>query len=177
MEGKDMIPTTALRSALVAVSLVALPAIAAAQVAAAGGLPQDPSPVSAGAEILALYGEIHTALAADSAAGVREAAAALAERADSGAKVAADPAPYRSLAAAARRFDGADLAALREQFKGLSKAVAAFLDATGTAGAQLYYCPMAGGYWLQGRGDEKVRNPYYGAEMLRCGEKAARVGR
>jgi hypothetical protein len=34
---------------------------------------------------------------------------------------------------------------------------------------------MAGAYWLQGQGDEKVRNPYYGAAMLRCGGKAARV--
>jgi Cu(I)/Ag(I) efflux system membrane fusion protein len=35
-----------------------------------------------------------------------------------------------------------------------------------------FYCPMVpggGGDWLQSNGD--LLNPYFGAEMLRCGEK------
>ena len=47
-------------------------------------------------------------------------------------------------------------------------------------GQELYltYCPMAfgntGGHWLQK--DTMVNNPYFGAQMLRCGSVKSRVG-
>lgn len=35
---------------------------------------------------------------------------------------------------------------------------------------QLFYCGMAKHYWFQ-KADEEIGNPYYGSEMLSCGEK------
>ena len=35
-------------------------------------------------------------------------------------------------------------------------------------GLNVAFCSMAKGSWLQS--DAKVRNPYHGAKMLRCGE-------
>ena len=75
---------------------------------------------------------------------------------------------------AAGKLTGKDVAALRGQFKELSKATDAFLRASGTPGWALYYCPMADGYWLQA--SEPVANPYYGKAMLRCGDKVAKIG-
>lgn len=33
------------------------------------------------------------------------------------------------------------------------------------------YCPMAGAKWIQKKGE--IENPYFGKEMLRCGEKTS----
>ncbi len=69
----------------------------------------------------------------------------------------------------------ADLEQARKGFHALSASVLAALDKAGPpAGQKLYrfYCSMAlddqGGEWLQL--DEAVRNPYFGATMLKCGE-------
>jgi hypothetical protein len=34
-----------------------------------------------------------------------------------------------------------------------------------------YYCSMAKGAWLQARTETKPRNPYYGSQMLECGDR------
>jgi len=124
----------------------------------------------AGAKLLGHYATMYEALVTDSTAGVAEAAAKLAAeaRAQRGDAAALEP-----LAAAAEAMKGADLEALRAQFKGLSIAMDAFLRKAGTPGWSLYYCPMADGYWIQTA--EGVRNPYYGASMLRCGDKVPEV--
>lgn len=69
----------------------------------------------------------------------------------------------------------ADLEQARKGFHALSASILAALDKAGPpADQKLYrfYCSMAldnqGGEWLQL--DEAVRNPYFGAEMLKCGE-------
>ena len=40
--------------------------------------------------------------------------------------------------------------------------------ATNPAGVRTAYCPMVKKSWLQ-KG-EQIKNPYYGSEMLECGE-------
>lgn len=61
----------------------------------------------------------------------------------------------------------------REHFLILSKNIADFIAITGTSNT-LYqqYCPMyndnEGGMWLSA--SEEIRNPYFGAKMLKCGE-------
>ena len=127
------------------------------------------------AAMLADYGAIHEALAGDRVDGVVAAAAKIAERATSAAAKAAAKDAYLKLAAAAGAMTGSDLGALRGQLYDLSKAMAGVVTASGGAGADLYYCPMAEGYWLQKKGDDELRNPYYGKSMLRCGDKVERV--
>lgn len=120
------------------------------------------------------YATIHDALAGDRIEGVAAAAAKIAERAESAAAGAASEDSLLKLAAAARAMTGSDLGALRGQLDDLSKAMAAMVDTSSAAGADLYYCPMVDGYWLQKKGDGK-RNPYYGKTMLGCGQKVDRV--
>jgi hypothetical protein len=138
-----------------------------------GVLPVAAESGDAGARILAEYSAMHSALAADSAQGVSAHAATIAEIARG-----ADGEPggaYRSLAEAARGLEGVDLEVLRSKFKEFSKAMARFVNEAGVDGAQLYYCPMAKGYWIQNAADDGVRNPYYGRSMLKCGTKVEGV--
>ena len=57
---------------------------------------------------------------------------------------------------------------MRTAFKGLSKPVTKWAKATKPKGLDVAYCSMAKGSWVQKRGE--IRNPYYGASMLTCGE-------
>lgn len=73
-----------------------------------------------------------------------------------------------------------DIAAARAHFGTASKAVIELAHTFGHHGSQpwrLAYCPMAfdnvGAEWLQ-RSDALI-NPYFGAEMLRCGEFRATI--
>ena len=67
-----------------------------------------------------------------------------------------------------------DLAKQRSTFTNLSnELIAQFLKPSLLKGSfYLQFCPMAnegnGGYWLAA--EQEVRNPYYGDEMLTCGE-------
>jgi hypothetical protein len=72
--------------------------------------------------------------------------------------------------AATRLASSRDLKAAREAFGVLSEAVIAYANATrlSTPDLNLAYCSMVGKSWLQ-KG-EKIANPYYGSEMLTCGE-------
>lgn len=62
----------------------------------------------------------------------------------------------------------------REAFIGLSKEMAMLISAFGSGERVLYveHCPMAnsdnGAFWISA--DPEIRNPYYGAAMMRCGE-------
>jgi hypothetical protein len=63
--------------------------------------------------------------------------------------------------------EAADLEAVRKAFGPLSDAVIAATK--GQLGdAKVAFCPMAKASWLQKEGT--IRNPYYGASMLTCGE-------
>lgn len=67
-----------------------------------------------------------------------------------------------------------DLKTQRLHFTALSSDIVALMKHTDLNSGALYvqYCPMAneggGGYWLAA--EKEVRNPYYGDEMLNCGE-------
>lgn len=69
-----------------------------------------------------------------------------------------------------------DLAGARKEFKPISRAVVALATQVRAADAvnpfTHFYCPMVpagGGDWLQP--NNELLNPYFGSEMLRCGEK------
>ena len=69
-----------------------------------------------------------------------------------------------------------DLTGARNDFKPISHAIVTLASQVRSEGAQNslthYYCPMVkggGGDWLQSGGE--LLNPYYGSEMLHCGEK------
>ena len=57
---------------------------------------------------------------------------------------------------------------MRNIFKELSKPMSRWATQNKPAGINVAYCPMAPGSWLQ-KGED-IRNPYYGASMLKCGE-------
>lgn len=128
-----------------------------------------------GLQALAQYQKIQAALSEDSIAGVREAAARIAETVEPCACSAEERAASRAVAEAARGVKGTDLATLREQFGRLSKAMATYLKIAGVDSSQLYYCPMAKAYWLQPRTDGASRNPYLGKAMPTCGLKVETV--
>jgi Cu(I)/Ag(I) efflux system membrane fusion protein len=68
-----------------------------------------------------------------------------------------------------------DLKAQREQFKTLSAKTIAYLKAHPPAGLELYvaHCPMVDADWLQE--SKSVANPYYGSEMLTCGDITGQI--
>lgn len=69
---------------------------------------------------------------------------------------------------------GSDLPEQRTSFTALSKDVIALFKQSEISSGSIYvqYCPMAnegeGGYWLSS--ETEIMNPYYGDEMLHCGE-------
>ena len=115
------------------------------------------------------YVAIHAKLAADDLPGVKEPARGLARRAASMGPAGAE------IAKSARALDAAtDLKTAREAFAQLTDAVIAAGKAEGwkdVDAVRLGYCPMVKRQWLQK--EEQVRNPYYGAQMLTCGELKA----
>ncbi|NQV18712.1 MAG: DUF3347 domain-containing protein [Armatimonadetes bacterium] len=57
---------------------------------------------------------------------------------------------------------------MRSAFNDLSKPMAMWASMIKPAGLNVAYCSMAPGSWLQTGTD--IRNPYFGASMLKCGE-------
>jgi hypothetical protein len=111
------------------------------------------------------YLEVHALLAQDKFAEIKEPAAALASEAAALGTEGADLAK-----AAAALSNANDLKGARDAFGQLSESLIEKVKADGTidsADLKLGYCPMINKPWIQ-RGDQ-VRNPYYGAAMLTCG--------
>lgn len=109
------------------------------------------------------YLEVHAALASDKLEAVKAPAARLAALAEqmgeSGAAIAKN----------ARIVEKAkDLESAREAFVPLSEAVIAAAKAAKIGDVKIAYCSMAKGSWLQK--EDQIRNPYYGKQMLTCGE-------
>ncbi|RPD43506.1 DUF3347 domain-containing protein [Paracnuella aquatica] len=80
-----------------------------------------------------------------------------------------------SIAATAAKITAAsDLKAQRTAFSSLSNDMIAMVKQSGLSSGELYleYCPMAlndkGASWLSS--EKKIENPYFGDEMLTCGE-------
>jgi hypothetical protein len=102
------------------------------------------------------YIEAATALAADDLPQAKAALTALAKESTG---------EMKTLAQAAA--DTGDIAATRERFKPLS-ALATGMELP--PGHAVAYCPMykGGAKWVQKK-DDKLANPYYGSQMLTCG--------
>ncbi len=116
--------------------------------------------------IVASYLQIHAALSADTVDGVKPAAAAIAKEA---ARLGA---PGDAVVKAAKTMESAgDVKAVREALGPLSDAIVAVASADDwkdVPGVKIGYCPMVGKSWIQK--DGTVNNPYYGSQMLTCGE-------
>jgi len=122
------------------------------------------------------YVKVHRSLAADTTRAVGPAARALEklaselQAAPTGARHADK---YRALPAkirlAAQHLSQArSLPAAREAMKELSRPFALWAALAQPADFNVVYCSMAKASWLQR--EAAIRNPYYGAQMLRCGE-------
>ncbi len=113
--------------------------------------------------VFANYTSVQEALAEDDSASAREALRALAQEPDPEIREAAKAA-----------LEAEDLKAVRKQFKLLSSKVEKLELPKGYVVA---YCPMAddgkGATWVQKDGE--IENPYFGSEMLKCGEVTKRV--
>jgi Cu(I)/Ag(I) efflux system membrane fusion protein len=122
-----------------------------------------PAAAELAVELAAPYLHIQVALANDSIDGVADAAASIAEAAaalgDAGAAIAASA---EALAAAK------DLRTARAVFGPLSDSFIAYGEEVGYGELRVAYCPMVDKSWVQAAGG--IRNPFYGSQMLTCGE-------
>lgn len=121
--------------------------------------------------LLPSYFAVQEALADDSLADAKKAAAQLTQILD---KASPDEA-VSGMGPSARKIAGAEsIDAARKAFQTLSDAMIKRVSEKGASGADdvyLAHCPMAFGYkgadWLQS--SKEIANPYFGDEMLRCG--------
>jgi Cu(I)/Ag(I) efflux system membrane fusion protein len=127
------------------------------------------------------YFAVQRALAADE----RPSADATQSLARSAKELSEDPAIPKSahklpqeIATHAEHLHHLDLAGARKAFKPISHAVVTLATQIRSSTAKQsfthFYCPMVpggGGDWLQPGGE--LLNPYFGSQMLRCGEKVA----
>jgi hypothetical protein len=143
---------------------------------AAGGFGAGASPCCsdpAAKAVVMAFIDLGAALAADDAPGAPARAAALA------AAIAAAP-PEAAAGPGAPAWSALQSVGPRlAQAEGVAALRAAYLEASGPAielarahpggdtPLAVAYCPMKPGRWLQAA--EPLANPYYGAEMLRCG--------
>ncbi len=116
--------------------------------------------------VVRAFSDMGAKLAADDEAGAKAAAASLATAMD-GASFAGDTAALASMAGSFR--DASSIVDLRDAYLQSSVPMLAFAKAHkgGSASYVVAYCPMKPGRWLQSA--PELANPYYGAEMLRCG--------
>lgn len=139
------------------------------------GLTDASQPATPAQRLLQEYLRLQTKLAADDAAGARRSFTDV----QSAAKVEALPLPAeqraRIEAAAGQGASAPNIAAARTAFAGVSDALLAWLSASENPLSQpltVVHCPMAldgkGSRWLQL--GPQVKNPYFGAEMLTCGD-------
>ena len=112
------------------------------------------------------YLDVQARLASDKFEGVTAGARAIEQQA---AAMGAAGEPIRKSAKALE--SARDVTAAREAFGALSDAVIAAGNAQGwkdIPDVRVAYCPMVKKSWVQK--EPELRNPYYGATMLTCGE-------
>jgi hypothetical protein len=131
--------------------------------------------------VLTAYLTLQTSLAADTMVGVADAAKSIAKlaRALDASQVTGDYAPCKDLptklsTAADALARQTTIASARQQLKELSKPMALWGTLAKPKGISVAYCSMASASWLQPAGG--LRNPYYGAAMLTCGEIVGGAG-
>lgn len=158
-------------------SMVMTVAILGAGVAAAVSAAE--MPAGSLEKLVGLYVPMQEALAGDSVAVIAGQAAKVAAEAEAilkskGEKPSVDSIEdLEAVVLAAKGMKATEIKGLREQFKALSHAVGRLVERQAIAGHGIYYCPMADAYWVQKTG--AVKNPYYGSQMLGCGETVAKV--
>jgi hypothetical protein len=119
-------------------------------------------------EVLKQYFSLKDALVASNASNAQKEATTLTT------SLKASPAFAKSVLMSDSIAKTNDLAKQRITFTNLSNELIAQFSKTSLLKGTFYmqFCPMAnegnGGYWLAA--EQEVRNPYYGDEMLNCGE-------
>jgi hypothetical protein len=119
-------------------------------------------------EVLKQYFSLKDALVASNASNAQKEATTLTT------SLKASPAFAKSVRICDSIAKTTDLAKQRSTFTNLSNELIAQFSKTSLLKGTFYmqFCPMAnegnGGYWLAA--EQEVRNPYYGDEMLNCGE-------
>mgnify|MGYP000020241035 FL=1 len=119
-------------------------------------------------EVLKQYFSLKDALVASNASNAQKEATTLTT------SLKASPAFAKSVLMSDSIAKTNDLAKQRSTFTNLSNELIAQFSKTSLLKGTFYmqFCPMAnegnGGYWLAA--EQEVRNPYYGDEMLNCGE-------
>lgn len=126
-----------------------LPALAAQGAVKAENAAQSP--------LVASYLKLQEALANDSLEAAKSAAREL-EREAGAAKATAVKDKAAKIAASS------DIKVAREEFKALYEPMGQFAKGQNV---DVVYCPMAKAKWYQSAG--KVKNPYFGKDMLECG--------
>lgn len=129
--------------------------------------------------LYAAYFRVQQALAADrqpSAADAQALHETAAKLSDDGALTESSREVTKEIAAQSEHLHHLDLAGARKAFRPISQAVLVLASQVRSEGAREefthFYCPMVpdgGGDWLQS-GDDLL-NPYFGSQMLHCGEK------
>jgi hypothetical protein len=150
-----------------AVISLALTAAAALLCGPAGCAPDGPPLTEPVKSVLNHYLTIQASLANDSIQGLDEHAKAIAAAVNGDAANTLPPDVARQAETLAQ---AKDIKAAREAFKPLSASLIKYVSGQ-KAGKGVYhevYCSMADASWLQTGKD--IRNPYYGKEMLDCGE-------
>ena len=119
-------------------------------------------------EVLKQYFSLKDALVASNASNAQKEATTLTT------SLKASPAFAKSVLMSDSIAKTNDLAKQRSTFTNLSNELIAQFSTPSLLKGSIYmqFCPMAnegnGGYWLAA--EQEVRNPYYGDEMLNCGE-------
>lgn len=128
--------------------------------------------------IFAEYEKIHKALSGDSTRGIARSAKEIAKltRSLDNRVQGKHAAHYKQLpakikVAAVKLSKAQKITQQRAAFKELSRPLAMWATMSRPSGINVVYCSMAKGSWLQR--EKGIRNPYYGAKMLRCGEVVA----
>lgn len=131
-------------------------------------------------KLVAAYLGVQQHLAKDDLAGARKAFGQVSSTAKDPTSVSDAALRTRIAEAAASGSSAQDIAAARKAFDGLSRAIIEWLRGQPNPLAvplRLAHCPMAfdnkGANWLQT--SAVVDNPYFGAEMLKCGSLDAEV--
>jgi hypothetical protein len=123
------------------------------------------------AGIVPSYISLSAELAADRVDGV----AALAGELETHAKAQGGKPGIAKVTKALPGLATGDLATVRQAYKNVSDGMIEYMraDASTQSGNVIVVCPMAfedkGALWVQAEG--KIANPYFGASMLRCGNK------
>jgi Cu(I)/Ag(I) efflux system membrane fusion protein len=149
-----------------------------AQAAKAGPVPS--APTTPAQTLAVAYLNAQAKLAADDFAAAHMAFGSVRTAAAAPALVMTDEQRKKIVSAATDASAAPDLAKARSAFAGLSDAVLAWVSAKENPLKEtlvVAYCPMArsgkGAKWLQL--GEKIRNPYFGSEMLECGSVDAQL--